>query len=76
MKNTYTIGDKIKHIRNSVVETPADLINTGTVTYGPVKVEGMLHYRVKWDKVHEGRFYQEETIETLLSSKKYSFKLI
>jgi hypothetical protein len=72
----YKIGDRIKHIRNHAIETPTDLINTGTVTYGPAKVEGVEHYRVKWDKEHEGRFYQGETIETLLSSTKYSFKLI
>lgn len=72
----YKIGNRIKHIRNSVIETPTDLINTGTVTYGPIKVEGVNHYKVKWDKEHEGRFYQEETLETLLPSNKYSFKLI
>jgi len=72
----YKIGDKIKHIRNHAIETSTDLINTGTVTYGPVEVEGVEHYRVKWDKKLESRFYQEETIETLLSSTKYSYKLM
>lgn len=72
----YKIGDKIKHIRNHAIETSTDLINTGTVTYGPVEVEGVEHYRVKWDKELESRFYQGETIETLLSSTKHSYKLI
>ena len=69
----YTIGDKIKHIRNHAIETPTDLINTGTVTYGPVKVEGVEHYRVKWDN---GPEHLNEIPTPLLSSSKYSYKLI
>lgn len=66
----YKIGDKIRHIRNHGIYTPVDLINTGTVTYGPVKVDGVEHYRVKWDN------QKNELITPLISSEKYSFKLI
>lgn len=70
----YKIGDRIKHIRNHAIETPMDLIDTGTVTYGPVKVEGVEHYRVKWDSL--GDSITNEIPTPLLSSTKYSYKLI
>lgn len=70
----YKIGDRIKHIRNHAIETPTDLIDTGTVTYGPVKVEGVEHYRVKWDSL--GDSITNEIPTPLLSSTKYSYKLI
>ena len=70
----YKIGDRIKHIRNHAIETPTDLIDTGTVTYGPVKVEGVEHYRVKWDSL--GDSITNEIPTPLLSSTKHSYKLI
>ena len=63
----YTINDKIEVKRFHNV--PA---NKGIVTKGPFKVPGepRLHYHVKWE--HED--YQ--TIETLVSTEKYKYKLI
>jgi hypothetical protein len=66
----YTIGDKVEHYKNGAIYTSTDRISTGTVTYGPVEVDGIDHYRVKWDDK------TEETIECLIPSNKYGYKLI
>ena len=70
----YKIGDKIKKVRNYSIETPTDIIDTGVVTKGPSKVDGIDHYCVKWNSL--GDDIRNELPEALLNSRKYSYRLI
>ena len=58
---------RIQFVRKSSVPTPTDVIKTGTVTYGPVKVDRINHYRVLWDGE------TQEEINAFLPSNKYKY---
>ena len=58
---------RIQFVRNRPFPLRTDVIKTGTVTYGPVKVDGINHYRVLWDGD------TQEQINAFLPSKKYKY---
>ena len=53
-------------------------LNTGTITKGPFKIDGIYHYQIKWDKVtpnhYPGAF--ETELVSVIDSTKYTWKLI
>ena len=60
----FQIQDEIQLIRYN-----SEVVREGVITYGPSKVEGVDHYRVKWNDE------LREQIIADLTSKKYHYRL-
>lgn len=54
------------------------ILNTGTITKGPVKIDGVDHYQIKWDNIREGHYPGGSEIEMIspMDSIKYTWELI
>ncbi len=54
------------------------ILNTGTITNGPFKIDGINHYQIKWDNIIPNHYpggYEVELVSPM-NSTKYTWELI
>lgn len=68
----YQINDRVAFKKWDQVQ------NTGTITKGPIKIDGINHYQIKWDNVipHHYPGGNETELISPMDSTKYTWKLI
>jgi hypothetical protein len=55
-----------------------EILNTGTIIKGPIKIDRINHYHIKWDKIIPNQYPGGSEIEMIspMDSTKYTWELI
>lgn len=54
------------------------VLNTGTIIKGPMKIDGIKHYHIRWDNIIPNTYPGGSEIETIspMDSTKYTWEII